>query len=357
MTFSGILNPTTCLKIHDMILFIVSKEHYPVYDVNNLYNTNGEFDWGGFRSLAEEAKLASSSHNALLFFYQFHDPGTFVFRLSSDQHKRMKMGQGKSKTGSTHTLAITASSSPTYKSSVLQKTQCEHVQNCPSVLRMQEKYVRVLPYGGQCYEEGPFFPATPRYVVQVGIAKIPDLLLKTDWPVIGGIIIGLFLLLVVCLLLILLCQAISWPRSGSPCPRFRKLQQKYNLDKYSSRGSMAIAVKKYHPGTQKKNSLDEGSNQVEKRGKYDTWNSEEQIDLDSFNTNIFFEILLTQSLAVTAKLSQFKEELKILYHKLLDETASLRDLWVARMCIPDRADPGDKALMGNYAKAKEEVED
>ncbi|XP_077162698.1 uncharacterized protein LOC143822002 [Paroedura picta] len=306
MMFSGILNPTTCLKIHDMILFIVSKEHYPVYDVNNLYNTNSEFDWGRFRSLAEEAKLAPGSRNALLFFYQFHDPGTFVFRLSSNQHKRM--------------------------------------------------YIRVLPYGGQCSEEGPFFPTTPRYVIQVGIAKIPDLTLKTDWPVIGGIIIGLLLLLIVCLLLILLCQVLSWPRSGSPCPRFRKLQQKYNLDKYSSHGSMVIAVKKYHPGAQKKNSLEESSNQLEKRGKCEMWNSEEQIDLDSFNTNIFFEILLTQSLAVTAKLSQFKEELKILYHKVLDETASLRELWVARMCIPDTADPGDKAVMGNYAKAKEEAE-
>lgn len=43
-----------------------------------------------------------------------------------------------------------------------------------------------------------------------------------------------------------------------------------------------------------------------KRG--DVWESEEQIDLESFNTNVFFELLLRQSLSVTTKLGHFKEE-------------------------------------------------
>jgi len=40
----------------------------------------------------------------------------------------------------------------------------------------------------------------------------------------------------------------------------------------------------------------------------DVWEPEEQIDLESFNTNIFFELLLRQSLSVTTKLGHFKEE-------------------------------------------------
>nr|XP_034995790.1 uncharacterized protein LOC118097186 isoform X5 [Zootoca vivipara] len=312
MTFSGIYNPTTCLKIHDIVMFIVSKDHYPVYDVNSLYNTNHEFDWGGFRSLAEEAKLASGSDNFLLFFYQFHDPGTYVLRLSSNQHKRM--------------------------------------------------YVRVMPYGGQCYDEGPFFPTTPRHMVQVGVARIPDLILKPDWRAIIGIIIGVVFLLIVCLLLIIFCQTFGFSRKGSPSPRFRKLQLKYNIDKYSSRESTVLTLRKYHPGMQQAGSLEKNFSHMEKRealflGKCEIWDTEEQIDLDSFNTNAFFEILVAQSLAVTAKLSQFKEELKILYHKLQDEAAMLRDLWLAKLCIPDRADPCDDVLMGNYVKAKQQVEE
>lgn len=58
------------------------------------------------------------------------------------------------------------------------------------------QYIRVMPRGGQCYEEGPFFPTTPRYAVQVGIAKNPDLLLKPDWRAITGVITGLLVLLV-----------------------------------------------------------------------------------------------------------------------------------------------------------------
>lgn len=63
------------------------------------------------------------------------------------------------------------------------------------------KYIRVMPLGGQCYEEGPFFPTTPRYAVQVGIARKQDLLLKPDWTAIIGVITGLLTLLVTCVVL------------------------------------------------------------------------------------------------------------------------------------------------------------
>lgn len=53
-----------------------------------------------------------------------------------------------------------------------------------------------MPLGGQCYEEGPFFPTIPRYAVQVGIAKKLDLLLKPDWTAITGVITGLLVLLI-----------------------------------------------------------------------------------------------------------------------------------------------------------------
>lgn len=44
--------------------------------------------------------------------------------------------------------------------------------------------------------------------------------------------------------------------------------------------------------------------------KGDIWEPEEEIDLESFNTNVFFELLLRQSQSVTAKLGHFKEEVK-----------------------------------------------
>ncbi|XP_058050647.1 uncharacterized protein LOC131203934 [Ahaetulla prasina] len=307
-TLTGILNPTVCLQMHERLMFIVSKDHYPVYDVNNLYNTNQDFDWGAFRKLAEEMRLASTSTSFFFFLFQLYDPGTYILRLSSNQHKKM--------------------------------------------------YIRILPFGGQCYEEGPFYPTTPGYVVQVGIAKIPALVLKPDWPAIIGITIALVFLILIYLVLIILCQAFGWANKGSSTPQFRKLQLKYNLDKYSSRESKILVIRKYQSGTQAKGCLEKNSNQVERReDQCKLWDSEDLLDLDSFNTNVFFEILLTQSLAVTTKLSQFKEELKSIYFKLLEELASLRDLWVAKMCIPDGGKPCSEALVGDYMKVKEEAEE
>ncbi|KAL7981601.1 hypothetical protein Chor_005689 [Crotalus horridus] len=215
-----------------------------------------------------------------------------------------------------------------------------------------------MPFGGQCYEEGPFYPTSPGYVVQVGIAKIPDLVLKPDWPAIIGIIITLVFLILLHLVLIILCQAFGWARKANSTPQFRKLQLKYNLDQYSSRESKMVLIQKYPSGMQARRCLEKNPNHVERReDQCKVWDSEDLIDLDSFNTNVFFEILLTQSLAVTTKLSQFKEELKSIYFKLLEEFTSLRDLWVTKMCISDGGKPCSDALMGDYMKVKEEAEE
>ncbi|KAM4646165.1 uncharacterized protein AAGF69_013305 isoform 2-T3 [Amazona ochrocephala] len=174
------------------------------------------------------------------------------------------------------------------------------------------KYIRVMPLGGQCYEEGPFFPTTPRYAVQVGIAKNQDLLLKPDWTAITAVTTGLLVLLIASVVLTLLCQELSWSQKGTNYPPYRRQQLKYNLDSYSSNVSTVFSIKKCHPLLQNKGSMDDDSCSTDgtacflKRG--DVWESEEQIDLESFNTSVFFELLLRQSLSVTTKLGHFKEE-------------------------------------------------
>lgn len=54
---------------------------------DNLYNTNEEFDYGGFRELIEAQSQTSTS--TTLFAYRFADPGVYVFYLSSDVNKRI----------------------------------------------------------------------------------------------------------------------------------------------------------------------------------------------------------------------------------------------------------------------------
>ncbi|XP_011782418.1 PREDICTED: uncharacterized protein LOC105501195 [Colobus angolensis palliatus] len=123
------------------------------------------------------------------------------------------------------------------------------------------------------------------------------------------------------------CHSLSWARKAAPHPTFRRHQQEYNLDAYISlrTGIMSMRRGRSHQ--------DSDAPRVE-GGPGGSWEAEEQVDLEWFDTEAFFGILLRQSLSVTAKLSQTKEELKLLHLKLLREARSLQQLWGARRCLP-----------------------
>uniref|UniRef100_A0AAV2IZH6 Uncharacterized protein n=1 Tax=Knipowitschia caucasica TaxID=637954 RepID=A0AAV2IZH6_KNICA len=70
----------------------VSPNYYPEYDIDNLYNTNPAFDWGAFRQLKEELSLSWTPPN--LFSFVFNQPGVYAFKLSSHEHRHMRMTQG-----------------------------------------------------------------------------------------------------------------------------------------------------------------------------------------------------------------------------------------------------------------------
>ncbi|XP_032937400.1 uncharacterized protein LOC117008009 [Catharus ustulatus] len=157
--FFGILNPISCGSGAVTLLFLISREHFPVYDVNNLYNTNADFDWGDFRILREELReIPRNSQEIFLFLFHFHTPGTYVLQLSSNRHKRM--------------------------------------------------YVRVLPLGARCSEPAPFLPSSPRAALQLGIGPSRELLLS---PERAGIAAGVCALLL--LLLLFLWEKHSWERA------------------------------------------------------------------------------------------------------------------------------------------------
>lgn len=69
-------------------LIIIQVIHLDIYiDRNNLFNTNDQFDYGGFRTLVEA--MTQTTSTATLFSYQFKDPGIYVFSLSTDANKKM----------------------------------------------------------------------------------------------------------------------------------------------------------------------------------------------------------------------------------------------------------------------------
>ena len=49
----------------------------------------------------------------------------------------------------------------------------------------------------QCSEDGPFFPTTPRYVIQNGMSIEQDILKSPDWLLIGILCAAVFLIVII----------------------------------------------------------------------------------------------------------------------------------------------------------------
>ncbi|XP_035765652.1 uncharacterized protein si:dkey-103g5.4 [Neolamprologus brichardi] len=271
-SISGVLNPTACLHLGDVILFTVSPRHYPQYDIDNLYNTNTDFDWGAFRQLKEELALSWTPPSC--FAVVFSQLGVYVFTPSSHQHKHL--------------------------------------------------YVRVMPAGGQCYEPGSFFPTIPRHVTRLGISRRRNLLLRPDWLLTVGIMFGAVVILCLCVTMLILFREYGWPEKEPIKARYRSLQLAYQMDDYSSKGSRVISQRKTHRNQQSRTTR--GSIQP---ASEEFWDYEHQVDLEAFNSNTFYSLLLKQSLSVTTRLGQLTTEVKELYQGVLGKLQILHPRMIA----------------------------
>ncbi|XP_067362811.1 uncharacterized protein [Channa argus] len=264
-SLTGVLNPTSCLHLGDVILFTVNRHHYPQYDLDNLYNTNSDFDWGAFRRLEEELTLSWTPPS--FFSVVFNQPGVYVFTLSSHQHKHL--------------------------------------------------YVRVMPEGAQCYEPGPFFPSLPHHMTRMGIRRRQNLLLRPDWLVTGGLLFGAVAILCFCVTLLILFREYGWPEKKPIKAQYRLLQLAYCMEDYSSRGSRVISLRKIHRNHQGRMTRDSIQPAVCSDASEEFWDYEHQVDLEGFNSNTFYSLLLKQSLSVTMQLGELTTEVKELYQGVL----------------------------------------
>ncbi|XP_054650319.1 uncharacterized protein si:dkey-103g5.4 isoform X2 [Dunckerocampus dactyliophorus] len=260
---TGIVNPTACLHLGDVLLFTVSTQHYPFYDIDNLYNTNTDYDWGAFRKLEKELTLSWPPPG--FFSVIFNQPGVYVLTLSSHQHKHL--------------------------------------------------YVRVMPAGGQCYEPGPFFSTIPRHMTRVGIRKRRNLLLRPDWLVTGGLLFGAAVILCLCVTVLILFHEYGWPEKKPIRARYHTQQMTYRMDDYASKGSRVISRMKIHRKQQARMTL----SSIQPDSSEEFWDYEHQVDLEAFSSNTFYSLLLKHSLTVTTRLGQLTTEVKELYQGVIDK--------------------------------------
>lgn len=84
-----ISNPVICIENGDSLQFeITDYNHYPVYDENNILNSNNNFDSGAFVDLGSQIRaktLAGSTgvSDPVLFSYTFSEGGTYMFTDST----------------------------------------------------------------------------------------------------------------------------------------------------------------------------------------------------------------------------------------------------------------------------------
>ncbi|XP_018081393.1 uncharacterized protein LOC108696479 [Xenopus laevis] len=216
--------------------------------------------------------------------------------------------------------------------------------------------------GGHCYEEGPFFPSSPRHLIRNGIARIPPLLLKPDWPAIIGITTGLLLILIISVLFLLWFQDLGWTQKVNENPQFRKLHLKFNFDSYSSKGSAVTILKKLHPRMRIKGHMSRKCDESDKKKCHklleddEFWDYEQQIDMECFNTQIFYDVLLKQSLLVATRLGQLKDEVKAFYEKLVYEVSGFKEIFMKRLSITGYIKHYESSVMEDYARTKDEAE-
>lgn len=73
-----------------------------------------------------------------------------------------------------------------------------HVYSLVYVAVWSFQYVKVVPAGGECYVSGPFFPSDPHHLTRMGIAQRRQLILRPDWLMIGGLLVGAVVVLCLC---------------------------------------------------------------------------------------------------------------------------------------------------------------
>lgn len=77
-----IKQPTICIKVGASVVFDTDTTNkiYPVYQRNSLLNSNSNFDYGEFITLAEKI---NSGVNITQFIYTFSTSGVYVFAFNN----------------------------------------------------------------------------------------------------------------------------------------------------------------------------------------------------------------------------------------------------------------------------------
>ena len=182
---ASISNPVVCVTLGSTILFDVSNAYYPTYESSSLLNSNADFDYSAFTSLAE---TASSSATVSSFAFTFTESGLYVFSMSA----------------------------------------------ASDVLTL----IKVMDEGTECSTEAAFTPMTSANLNAVGGKLSDDIVLDPDWEVLGGLLGGLSLMIFGVIGAIYYFRKQAWSIKSKKGARYRDRAKHADLDKHAKKGAV-----------------------------------------------------------------------------------------------------------------------
>uniref|UniRef100_A0A0G4HJ42 Tyrosine-protein kinase ephrin type A/B receptor-like domain-containing protein n=1 Tax=Chromera velia CCMP2878 TaxID=1169474 RepID=A0A0G4HJ42_9ALVE len=80
---TGITNPVLCIKVESSYCWYIQNRNFPIYEQDNLLNTNPNFDAGPFRQLQTVMEAGGAAASRMKYFCNtFREAGTYVFSMS-----------------------------------------------------------------------------------------------------------------------------------------------------------------------------------------------------------------------------------------------------------------------------------
>jgi hypothetical protein len=184
---AAVTDPVVCIPNGDTVQWsITNYANYPVYDVNNILNTNNNFDSGPFAALETEidARVAAGQTGALnpiIFSNTFSTGGTYVFN---------------DKTLTTSQMVLVVANSG---------------ETCPSTSANIES-------------------ATSRNLAAAGGSSSEDIILELDTPLLIAICVGLVLLIGITMVSVAYCLHRAWDVKATKVEGYRQQQLDKTLD-------------------------------------------------------------------------------------------------------------------------------
>eukprot|EP01029_Cantina_marsupialis_P004430 TRINITY_DN14448_c0_g1_i4.p1 TRINITY_DN14448_c0_g1~~TRINITY_DN14448_c0_g1_i4.p1 ORF type:complete len:2721 (+),score=1122.55 TRINITY_DN14448_c0_g1_i4:133-8163(+) len=268
-TEPAIAQPMLCLEQGDGIVFDLGadKTNFPVYDKDSLMNTNGLFDYGEFRRLAE---IAVSSADIRLFGYSFDESGTYVFSSSVNPDKQ--------------TIIV------------------------------------VMAEGTSCPTEASILPMATSNLVAVGAYRSDDIILEPDWVLIGTVLLSLFAVTTLTISLLHYFKRQAWVHGDAKVPGYRKKQRKAGLQKMRAKGGVTHAKVLVCNEKDLEVGVGVGARPGADGLDVDRW------DLDDLDVRQLLERLEHHHVSVATTIDEQKEGTNILMDTLHDEVEQLRGM-------------------------------